>query len=224
MSHPDSIHTTYGVLAGDSEHELVVKRSRFICYLRRVESVEEARDATELVKLEHRMARHHCTAHVIGPDRNERRSNDDGEPSGTAGMPMLDALTRFRRPGTDVADCSDIVAIVVRYFGGVLLGAGGLVHAYSDAVSQALEQATFRSRQRMRHFILDAPHADAGRWENELRAEGITVLGTDYESRGARIRLAIADEPETSTALEQRIASLTAGARVLEDAGVNWVG
>nr|WP_225751183.1 YigZ family protein [Pseudoclavibacter sp. Marseille-Q3772] len=214
----------YGVLTRDYCHEIEIKRSRFICYLSRVESTAQARDAIAQVRAEHRTARHHCTAHVIGPDRMERRSNDDGEPSGTAGMPMLDALTKFQRPGADTPDCSDLVAVVVRYFGGVLLGAGGLVHAYSDAVSQALQRAQFHTRRRMHRFSLPAPHADAGRWENELRAENVTVLETQYELETARIQLAIVDEPAQHARLHERIAALTAGSATLEDAGVAWVG
>lgn len=221
---PESVATEYGVLRADAVHEIEIKRSRFICYLYRVETVDAARDAIELVRLEHRMARHHCTAHILGPDRHERRSNDDGEPSGTAGAPMLDALSRFTRPGRDQPDVSDVVAVVVRYFGGVLLGAGGLVHAYSDSVSQALHNASFTTRARMRNFILPAPHTDAGRWENELRAEGVTVLGTEYEARGALIKLAIGDQLDEVSGLHRRIAALTSGTRQLEDLGVSWVG
>ncbi|NLT25675.1 MAG: YigZ family protein [Microbacteriaceae bacterium] len=223
MSDEISRATRYGVLAGDVEHEIEIKRSRFICYLGRVESDEVAREFVDLVRGEHRLARHHCTAWVIGPDRMLQRSNDDGEPSGTAGVPMLDALAQFTRPGEPSPDLSDAVAVVVRYFGGVLLGAGGLVRAYSDAVSQALGRARFATRQRMRILALDAPHAEAGRWENELRATGIDVLGTDYGDRSARLRLAVVDDEGERGALEARIAALTQGAAAPVDAGVEWV-
>ncbi|KAB1644107.1 YigZ family protein [Gulosibacter chungangensis] len=215
--------TRYGVLRGDIEHEIEIKRSRFICYLSRVESQTEAREFVELIRAEHRLARHHCTAFVIGADRMIQRSNDDGEPSGTAGLPMLEALTLFTRPQEPTPDLSDTIAVVVRYFGGVLLGAGGLVRAYSDSVSQALALAKFYTRQRMRLFSLAAPHAEAGRWENELRSSGIEVLGTDYETHNASIRLAVTDAEETISLLEQRIASLTQGTAALTDSGVSWV-
>ncbi|MGO1545399.1 MAG: YigZ family protein [Gulosibacter sp.] len=215
--------TRYGVLQRDIEHEIEIKRSRFICYLSRVETETQAREFVDLIRAEHRLARHHCTAFVLGADRMVRRSNDDGEPSGTAGLPMLEALTLFTRPAGSTADLSDTIAVVVRYFGGVLLGAGGLVRAYSDSVSQALTQARFYTRQRMRLLTLPAPHAAAGRWENEIRAAGIEVLGTAYETDHAAIRLAVQDRPETVTGAQRRIAALTQGAAQATDAGVSWV-
>lgn len=215
--------TRYGVLHTDVEHEIEVKRSRFITYLSRVETDTDARDFVSLIRSEHRLARHHCTAFVLGADRMIRRSNDDGEPSGTAGVPMLDALTLFTRVGEAGPDLSDVIAVVVRYFGGVLLGAGGLVRAYSDSVSQALNVAKFRTRQRMRLFTLAAPHGDAGRWENELRAANVEVLGTDYAAANAELRLAVTDEAESISQLNQRIAALTQGQSAMSDAGVSWV-
>ena len=94
-------------------------------------------------------ARHHCSAFVLGPDRAVQRSNDDGEPSGTAGMPMLDALLK-RETAPGVTDLSDVTAVVVRYFGGILLGAGGLVRAYSESVTAALDRAPLAQRRRLR--------------------------------------------------------------------------
>lgn len=215
--------TRYGVLADEIVHEIEIKRSRFIAYLFRVEDEDAARAGVDLVRAEHRLARHHCTAFVIGPDRMQQRSNDDGEPSGTAGVPMLDALTLFTRPGERGPDLSDVGAVVVRYFGGVLLGAGGLVRAYSDAVSQALARASFATRQRMRLLAVDAPHAQAGRWENELRTAGVDVLGTDYGTGAARLRLAILDDAAARGELEARIAAITQGTGRLADLGTDWV-
>ncbi|SJM53457.1 YigZ family protein [Gulosibacter sp. 10] len=224
MGDPDlSRAIRYGVLVEDLEHEIEIRRSRFICHLSRVESSEDARAFVELVRADHRLARHHCTAFVLGPDRMTRRSNDDGEPSGTAGVPMLEALAQFTRPGEQEADLSDAIAVVVRYFGGVLLGAGGLVRAYSDAVSQTLLRARFATRQRMRLLELPAPHSAAGRWENDLRASGLEVLGTDYLAEHARIRLAVEDDPESIGAARRRIASMTQGEAAAADAGTSWV-
>ena len=93
---------------------------------------------------------------MLGPDRDMQRSNDDGEPSGTAGIPMLEALLK-RETAPGVADLSDVAAVVVRYFGGILLGAGGLVRAYSESVSGALELAPLVRRRRLR--ICSVPRA-----------------------------------------------------------------
>ena len=159
--------------------ELEVKRSRFLCRLVRVETEDSARGVVDDARREHYGARHHCSAFVLGaassPDQ-VRRSNDDGEPSGTAGRPMLEVLS-----GRGLIDT---VAVVTRYFGGTLLGAGGLARAYSDSVATAVGEATSRRmlvrRERRELFTLTLPHADAGRIESELRQRGATVLGTEY--------------------------------------------
>ena len=139
---------SYTTLApgADFRHELAIKRSRFITVLRRVEDESQARALVSELRREFHDARHHCSAFVIGADRSLQRSNDDGEPSGTAGIPMLDALVKRETRAASatggnksaVADLSDVCAVVVRYFGGILLGAGGLVRAYSESVSAAL--------------------------------------------------------------------------------------
>ncbi|MEF3323698.1 YigZ family protein [Gulosibacter sp. GYB002] len=213
----------YSVLADDVEHELEVKRSRFITYLGRVEQEDEAREFIELIRQEHRTARHHCSAFVLGASRQLQRSNDDGEPSGTAGAPMLEALTGFVGPGTAVADVSDTIAVVVRYFGGVLLGTGGLVRAYADSVTEALATARFITRQQTRKYTVTAPLDAAGRWENELRSEDVAVLGTDYDTADVRFTLGIPDAPDEVAALEAEIAALSQGTADLELLDTGWV-
>ncbi|GGG56545.1 YigZ family protein [Kocuria dechangensis] len=221
--------TRYTTLAAGAEAvaELEIKRSRFLAVLRRAGTEAEARALVDELRRSFHDARHHCSAFVLGPDRDVQRSSDDGEPSGTAGLPMLEALV-LRRTGTDdrgrdVADLSDVSAVVVRWFGGTLLGAGGLVRAYSDAVSQALDGARLVTRQRMRLYRLPASHADAGRIENELRAAGTAVLGTGYGASGAEIGLALPDDEDAAATLAARVASLTAGTGQLRPAGVDWV-
>lgn len=209
--------TLRGGLGSRVEAEIEVKRSRFLCRLVRVESEDAARAAIEEARKEHWSARHHCSAFVIGPDGTPdqvRRSNDDGEPSGTAGRPMLEALS-----GRGLVDC---VAVVTRYFGGTLLGAGGLVRAYSEAVLSTIDRAeTLRmlvARERRDLFSLTLAHADAGRIEAELRQRGVLILGTDY---GPSALLHIADDDaERLTAI---VAHVTAGATELEALGHEWV-
>ena len=112
-------------------------------------------------------ATHHCTAMRVGADGQARRSSDDGEPSGTAGVPMLEVLLH--------RDLTDVVAVVSRWFGGTKLGAGGLVRAYGRAVSEALDSVGTLRRVRHRELLLAAPHDRAGRLENALRAAGYRV-------------------------------------------------
>ncbi|MGH3317578.1 MAG: IMPACT family protein, partial [Nocardioidaceae bacterium] len=126
-----SVPSSYLTVARSRDAETEVKRSRFLCRLRRVEHEDQARAVVDEARREHGDARHHCSAFILGPAGQVQRSSDDGEPAGTAGGPMLEVLR-----GREV---SDVVAVVSRYFGGTLLGAGGLVRAYSDAVRAALD-------------------------------------------------------------------------------------
>ncbi|MDJ0349702.1 YigZ family protein [Cryobacterium sp. PH29-G1] len=209
--------TLHGGAGSRVDAEIEVKRSRFLCRLVRTETEDAARAAIDDARKEHWNARHHCSAFVLGPSvapDQVRRSNDDGEPSGTAGRPMLEALT-----GRDFVDC---VAVVSRYFGGTLLGAGGLVRAYSEAVLTAIDEAQVHglvvARERRELFTLALSHADAGRIEAELRQRGVLILGTDY---GRDAVLHIADD--NTERLAATVAQVTAGGAVLEALGHEWV-
>ena len=209
--------------AGDGfRHEIEIKRSRFIAVLRRADSEEDARALVSELRREFHDARHHCSAFVLGPDRDVQRSSDDGEPSGTAGIPMLEALLR-RETAPGVTDLSDVSAVVVRYFGGILLGAGGLVRAYSDSVSTALELAPLVQRRRLRICSVRVPHAAAGRLENDLRSAGYSMAGTGYEAQSTVLRLALADAPDDLAAAADRLAAMTAGSAALQPEGTEWI-
>ncbi|MFJ4207761.1 IMPACT family protein [Paenarthrobacter sp. NPDC089675] len=220
----ESRATSYTTLAEgpDFRHELEIRRSRFITVLRRSLDEDSARDLVAGLRREFHDARHHCSAFVIGPDRMIQRSSDDGEPSGTAGIPMLEALVK-RETAPGVADLSDVSAVVVRYFGGILLGAGGLVRAYSESVSTALELAPLVQRRRLRLCNLGVPHADAGRLENELRSSGFVMAETSYEARQAILRVALPDEATALEEAQSRVAALTAGATELKPEGTAWI-
>ena len=201
---------------------LEIKRSEFITYLCRVTDEGAARALIERTRKVHHDARHHCSAFLLGADRGVQRSNDDGEPAGTAGVPMLDAL-RKRETHHGLTDLSDICAVVVRYFGGIKLGAGGLVRAYSDAVAQALDAATLIRREKLLNYALAAPYDQAGRWENDLRSAGYPVLGTDYGATAAVLTFGVPALPAKVDTMETMIASLTAGAETAELVGEQWV-
>ena len=220
----DSRATTYTTLAAgqDFRHELEIKRSRFITVLRRAATEDEARDLVAGLRREFHDARHHCSAFIIGPDRGIQRSSDDGEPSGTAGMPMLEALAK-RETAPGVADLSDISAVVVRYFGGVLLGAGGLVRAYSESVSAALALAPLVRRSRLRICSAPVLHEAAGRLENDLRAAGMVMAPTSYLDRHTVLRIAVPDQPDAVTAATERVLQLTAGSATLTPDGTEWI-
>ncbi|HET7355376.1 MAG TPA: YigZ family protein [Nocardioidaceae bacterium] len=203
---------SYHTVARGGTAEIEVKRSRFIAHVARADTEEQARAVLERARKEHWDARHHCSAFVLGPDAATTRSSDDGEPSGTAGAPMLEVLR-----GRGV---SDVVAVVTRYFGGVLLGAGGLVRAYSDAVRAALDSVGVLERRQLRLFEVVVEHALAGRLENDLRARSVLVRGVDY-AEAATLHLGVdaGDEEE----LHGLLAELTGGSSALRPAGSAWV-
>ncbi|WP_423181478.1 IMPACT family protein [Arthrobacter sp. NyZ413] len=220
----ESRATAYTTLADgeDFRHELEIKRSRFITVLRRSPNEDAARSLVTELRKEFHDAGHHCSAFVLGPDRDVQRSSDDGEPSGTAGIPMLEALIkRETQPG--VTDLSDISAVVVRYFGGILLGAGGLVRAYSESVSAALDSAPLVQRRRLRICAIPVARHAAGRLENDLRSAGFVMAGTSYESSRAVLRLAIADDAQEILNAGERVAAMTAGSSEIHTEGTEWV-
>ncbi|MDN5717337.1 MAG: YigZ family protein, partial [Janibacter sp.] len=183
--------TSYLTIARDGEVELEVKRSRFLCTLERVESEDDARAVVERLRRQHWDARHHCSAFVVGPGGEIARSSDDGEPSGTAGAPMLEVLQ-----GHEV---SDVVAVVTRWFGGVLLGTGGLVRAYSDSVRSGLDAVGTLRRVLVLEHELVVSHTEAGRIDNELRSRGVHVLDATYDAE-VTLRLGVAADDQEGLA------------------------
>lgn len=213
----------FTTLAGPAIAEIEVKRSRFLCELTPVGAGDDeasevaARAVVEAARKQHWDARHHCSAFVLGPQRQVRRSNDDGEPSGTAGAPMLEALV--------ASGLSDVVAVVTRWFGGTLLGAGGLVRAYGDVVRAALAEARVVTYECRLVMAADVGIADVGRVENALRAAGRHVEGVDYAQGAASgtARLVLAVTEADRAALESELASLTGSSADLDECGQRWV-
>lgn len=227
MLSPDSAQTSrYTIPASYEPTELIldIKRSEFIGMIRRVDSEDQARDWIEEVRSQYYDATHVCTAFVIGPDRDIQRSNDDGEPAGTAGLPMMQALLNHRviHDGVEYTDLSDVCAIAVRYFGGIKLGAGGLVRAYSDTVVETLQATSLIPRQRLLQANIKAPHALAGRWENEIRAQGTQVFDTEYGATEATLHLGLQDVPKAVEDFEAQLASITGGQATVEIVGSEW--
>ncbi len=135
---------------------------------------------------------------------------------------MLEALLK-RETSPRVTDLSDVSVVVVRYFGGILLGAGGLVRAYSESVSAGLDLAPLVLRRRLRLCAIDVPHAGAGRLENELRGAGYLMADTGYEAQHTVLRVALPDEATAISEARARLASLTAGHLELRPQGTEWV-
>jgi len=197
--------------------ELEIRRSRFLTRIRRVTTEDEARSVIDERRATLFDARHHCSAFILGPDARTARSSDDGEPAGTAGIPMFTALQRN--------GLTDVVAVVTRYFGGIKLGAGGLVRAYTDAVAQAMEAAGTREVRLSRILQVDVDFASAGAFEDQLRGlvlpSGVPVVvdGVEWSDR-AHIRVAV---PTDSVAeLDVALATLSAGAVVAVPVDERW--
>lgn len=189
--------------------ELEIKRSRFISIARRVSQVDEARAVLADARAEFPDARHHCSAYVVSQlEANPvLNSSDDGEPSGTAGRPMLDVLTGH--------DLTDICVVVVRYFGGTLLGTGGLVRAYSDSVRAVLSDARLVKQVTYRRQRVAVSHAHAGKLEAELRSRDYEIVDVNYGAVSVNIDVAVGNPEEFS----EQVAELSAGEATPIDVG-----
>ncbi|WP_399137019.1 YigZ family protein [Streptomyces sp. NBUA17] len=162
----------YRTVARAGVHETEISRSRFLCALAPAATEEEAQAFVAGVRKEHTDASHNCWAYVIGADASVQKASDDGEPGGTAGVPMLQMLLR--------RDMRYVVAVVTRYYGGVKLGAGGLIRAYGGAVGEALDDLGTLTRRRFRLATLTVDHQRAGRLQNDLRTAGRAVRDVRY--------------------------------------------
>lgn len=200
------------IAGGDVTAEIEVKKSRFIAVVRRVNDEDEAAVLVDEQRRAEHAARHHCSAFVIGPDQALTRSSDDGEPSGTAGAPILGVLLG--------QGLTDVAAVVTRYFGGTLLGAGGLVRAYSAAVTQALQQATPVRRRQRQLFCTHVAHEHAGHLESLLRGRGAVIGEVSYAED---VTLRFDADPDSADNLQGLIASETSGRSRLETIGYRWV-
>ena len=162
----------YIMLSKGAQAELVEKKSRFIATIRPVSSEEEAAAFIEEMKKKYYDARHNCSAFVIGSKGELTRSSDDGEPSGTAGRPMLEVLT-----GSGIRN---IAVVVTRYFGGVLLGTGGLVRAYSGAVKMALEQCETITRRYGVQMLIKTDYNGVGKIQYLLGSKDVVIQDSVY--------------------------------------------
>ncbi|KGA96531.1 Xaa-Pro dipeptidase [Alkalihalobacillus alcalophilus ATCC 27647 = CGMCC 1.3604] len=162
----------YKTVKGYGEHELVIQKSRFISHFERVTSDEEAQAFIEKIKKKHWNATHNCSAYLIGENDLIQKANDDGEPSGTAGVPMLEVLKKRQ--------LKDTVVVVTRYFGGIKLGAGGLIRAYGSSVSEGLNEVGVVKRSLMQVAYCSMDYHWLGKVENELRQSTYELKEISY--------------------------------------------
>ncbi len=198
----------YRTLRTESVHKLTRKKSRFIAILMPVESKQDVERHLEDVRKTYHDASHHCYAfRVVAAESVLEASHDDGEPSGSAGVPILQQL--------ESRDLRNVLAVVVRYFGGVKLGVGGLVRAYSDAVSEALESASIVTRKLMVHGVIRFPPEVNSSVMSVIHRFSVTVEGLSYEEP-ARIDIAV--PPSRVEAFREALRESTGARADLEEA------
>ncbi len=154
-------------LGEEVENEIIIKKSRFICALVPVQTQEQAMEELAKIRKKHYNATHNCSAMIIGENGEYLKSSDDGEPQGTAGKPMLEVLKK--------SETTNILAVVTRYYGGTLLGTGGLVRAYGTSVSQALQSAVLVQNMPADVYTFKIPYSDYGKLCSVAEEFGATL-------------------------------------------------
>ena len=188
---------------GKGEYE--EKKSRFLGEAVHVETEEEAAAYVAGIRRQYYDARHHCYAWVMGEGSERKKSADDGEPSGTAGQPILKVI--------EGSGCTNVLVIVTRYFGGTLLGTGGLVRAYTQAARASLENARTVRMCLCRILAVTVEYGALDKLLYELRRDGIEMGETEY---GAKVTLHLTVEEARADALQAKISALTSGSAGIE--------
>lgn len=174
---------TYQTLAAPGEGQYVEKRSRFLAFAHHVESEAEAQEWVAEYRKKYYDARHVCYAYALGFRADHTRANDDGEPSGSAGRPILGRLR--------AAELTDSLIVVVRYFGGVKLGTGGLCVAYKEAAAEALRSATIEQRIIHESLVVEVPYADADTAMRFVREAGAAITDRAYTATATRLTVSV---------------------------------
>ena len=156
----------------DGQVKEEIKKSRFICHAKRVYSEDEARDFITAIKKEHYKATHNCSAFIIGERSEIKRTSDDGEPSGTAGVPMLGVLENH--------NLTNVCVVVTRYFGGIKLGAGGLIRAYAGSVALAVKEIGIIEIKEQAGIAIQMSYAQYQEYGNFLKEHNLTELETTF--------------------------------------------
>ncbi|CAM3631327.1 YigZ family protein [Cohnella lubricantis] len=195
----------YATVRQYGESEIVIKKSRFIGHAKPVESEEEAVAFVEEIKKRHWNATHNCSAYVVGERDQHQKALDDGEPSGTAGKPILEVIKNRGLKNTAV--------VVTRYFGGIMLGAGGLVRAYTDGAVAGIDAAGPIVKTLHKEVIVDVDYTWYGKLENELRGRNARVGDVAFTDRVQVVCLPEIAEAERFAAW---ITDLTQGQAVIK--------
>ena len=204
---------SYKILYSGGEAEIEVKKSRFIANLKPVKSEEEAAAFIAEIRKKYWDSRHNCTAFTIGRNHDLTRCSDDGEPAQTAGRPTLDVLL-----GEDI---HDVCVVVTRYFGGTLLGTGGLVRAYSQAVKEGIANSTILEKRRAFRMDVLTDYAGVGKIQYILAQDDITVMDSAYTDK---VEFKLLVPAAGYDGLEKKITEGTSGGAVIQKGDEIWYG
>ena len=197
--------TGYLVVYEGGQGEIIEKKSRFIATVRPVETEEEAVAFINEMKKQYWDARHNCSAFVIGSNQEMTRCSDDGEPAQTAGRPMLDVLLK--------EGLTNVAVVVTRYFGGVLLGTGGLVRAYQKAVQEGLAASVIIEKRKASLLSVGTDYNGVGKLQYLFAQKEISTMDTEY---GADVLFTLLVPTERKSEIEKAIIEQTSGTAVLE--------
>lgn len=185
--------------------EIIEKKSRFIGYVRHVETEEEANDFIMEIKKKHYDARHNCYAYSIGEEQEVLRFSDDGEPGGTAGKPILEVITG--------EGLKNVCVVVTRYFGGTLLGTGGLVRAYTDAAKECIAATEIVCKQMVQPLSIITNYTDLGKIQYILGSAGIDIKDSEY---GENVVLQVEIFVDDVESVEKELIEATAARVMIE--------
>ena len=190
----------YRTIKKEARDKFIEKKSTFIGHIKRVQNEEEAKNFINKIKSEHREARHNVYAYVIGENLGIQRYSDDGEPQGTGGIPVLEVIKK--------AEITDACVVVTRYFGGILLGAGGLTRAYTKGAAIAIKASGIVEKVSASRVIIEIEYDLLGKLQYLIEQKGWFLEGIDY---GERVILKIIGEEETNRVIMEEVSSLSKG-------------
>ena len=188
----------YTTIEGFGNATYEIQKSRFLTYTAHVETEAEAREFVLSIKKKHFDARHNCSAWVLGPDSSLQKSNDDGEPGGTAGNPILEAIKQQH--------LTKVAVVVTRYFGGIKLGAGGLIRAYNDSAAIGLDNSVKVAIRPFCRLDVTIDYGMLGTLENWIRSQDIHTLEADYTDK---VILHLLIEPHDVENIQSQLTDMT---------------
>ena len=202
----------YRTIRQDGQAQEEIKKSRFICHAKRVYSEEEARDFIAAIKKEHYKATHNCSAFIVGEKSEIKRTSDDGEPSGTAGVPMLGVMENHQ--------VTNVCFVVTRYFGGIKLGAGGLIRAYAGSVALAIKEIGLIEIKEQAGLRLKMSYSQYQTFDNFLKAEDLIEFDTEFTDL---VATTIYIDKQDKEPLEQKLIEFFNGKIQIDDQGLREV-